>query len=266
MNRTFPMIAIALPLGLAACAVVPERMELRAAETPPAQASSEPGAGDAAELAKKLSNPVAAMISVPLQLNYDEDIGPGKEGERWQLNLQPVIPFTLTEDWNVISRTILPVIDQSDIPPGEDESGIGDITQSFFFSPKEPTAGGLIWGVGPVFLIPTASDETLGTEKWGIGPTIVALKQLGPSTLGILANHIWSFSGHDDRAEVNSTFLQPFFAHTTPSAWTYTLNSESTYDWRADDWTIPINAIVSKVEHFGKLPVSLGVGARWWLD
>lgn len=122
------------------------------------------------DLAKKLSNPVASLISVPFQLNYDEGFGPN-DGQKVTLNIQPVIPISLSEDWNVISRTILPVIWQNNIAgPSGEQSGLGDITQSLFFSPKKPTANGLIWGVGPAFLIPTATDDLLGTGKWGAGP------------------------------------------------------------------------------------------------
>lgn len=235
---------------------------------PGAQAGSAPTpeTSSAEDLAKKLSNPVAALISVPFQLNYDQDIGSGDEGERWQLNVQPVVPVTLDEHWNVISRTILPILDQSDVPPGNDDSGIGDILQSLFFSPKEPTASGVVWGVGPVFLLPTASHDTLGGEKWGAGPTGVVLKQAGPWTLGGLANHVWSFAGDDDRSDVDSTFLQPFAAYTTPDAWTFTLNSESTYDWKHSDWSVPLNALASKLVHLGGLPVSIGGGARYWAE
>lgn len=252
----------------AACATAPRAPELRLSAAPDQGAAAPPPAAPAgdADLAKKLSNPVADLISVPLQLNYDQDIGPGDEGERWQLNIQPVVPLTLNADWNVISRTILPVLDQSDVPPGEDEFGLGDITQSLFFSPKAPTAEGWIWGAGPAFLLPTAGDDTLGTEKWGAGPTAVALRQQGSLTYGALANHIWSFAGDDDRAEVSSTFLQPFLAHTTASAWTFTVNSEATYNWRASDWGVPLNAVVSKVVRIGKLPVSLVAGGRYWLE
>jgi len=130
----------------------------------------------AAELAKKLANPVASLISVPLQYNYDEYGGANDGAAVSRLTVQPVIPFSLNEDWNLITRTIIPLVDQQDFPVSAmNESGLGDITTSLFFSPKSPTAGGWIWGAGPVLLLPTATESVLGTEKWGIGPTGVAL-------------------------------------------------------------------------------------------
>ena len=138
--------------------------------------------------------------------------------------VKPVVPITLNSNWNLISRTILPLVSQDDIFPGAgDQFGLGDILQNFFFSPAKPTANGLIWGAGPVFLLHTATDDLLGNEKRGIGPTIVLLKQKGQLTYGLLANHIWSVAGGDSRADVNNTFLQPFVSYTTPTAWTYSL-------------------------------------------
>jgi hypothetical protein len=185
---------------------------------------------DEAELAKKLANPVASLISVPLQYNYDENYGADDDGRKQFVNIQPVIPITLNEEWNIISRTILPVVDEHDVPPGTDESGIGDVLQSLFFSPKEPTPRGLIWGAGPVLLLPTASDEVLGSEQWGLVPTVVGLKQTGPWTYGLLANHVWSVAGDDDRADVNATFMQPFLTYITQTKTTIGLNTESTFD------------------------------------
>lgn len=219
---------------------------------------------DDADLAKQLANPVASLISVPIQSNYDFNIGPG-DGTRWTTNIQPVIPFDLTEHWNLISRTILPVIDQQGIAPGgaTDEFGLGDTVQSFFFSPAESDP---IWGIGPVFLIPTATDSVLGTEKWGVGPTAVWLKQQGSWTYGALANHIWDFAGDDDRAGVNATFIQPFVSYITDTKTTFTINSESTYDWNANEWTIPLNFVVSQLVKIGEQPVQFFGGVRWYAD
>ena len=223
-------------------------------------------AAESAEaLAKKLSNPVAALISVPLQLNYTQDIGPVDDGSQWLLNVQPVIPISINDKWNMISRTILPVISQDDIfPSAGNQFGTGDTLQSLFFSPKEPTASGLIWGVGPVFLLPTGSDDLLSAEKWGAGPTAVLLKQKGPWTVGFLGNHIWSFAGSGDRSDINSTFLQPFVSYTTPKAITYAFNTESTYDWETEQWSVPLNFTVAKMTRVGEQLVSFTGGVGYY--
>lgn len=218
------------------------------------------------DLAQKLSNPVADLISLPYQFNYDSGYGPS-DGHKAVLNIQPVIPISLNDNWNVISRTIIPIVDQSDIAGNSgSQSGLGDVVASFFFSPKQPGPNGLIWGVGPVFMLPTATDEMLGSEKWGIGPTAVVLKQQHGWTFGGLANHIWSVAGEDDRDDISATFLQPFLTYSTPDSWTFALNTESTYDWKNEQWSVPINFQVSKVTRFGDQPVSLQLGARYWAD
>jgi hypothetical protein len=219
------------------------------------------------ELTRQLSNPVAALISVPIQFNYDSNIGPARDGERTTLNIQPVIPIEINDDWNLISRTILPVVFQSDIFPGAgSQSGTGDVLASAFFSPKAPTAGGWIWGAGPALLIPTGSSRLLTTEKWGMGPTGVMLKQQNGWTYGALVNHIWSFAGNGNRADISSTFLQPFLAYATPTAWTFGINAESSYDWKNAQWSVPLNLSVSKVTRFGTQLVSVGGGLRYWVE
>lgn len=223
-----------------------------------------PASAEDADLAKQLANPIASLISVPIQSNYDFGIGPG-DGTKSITNIQPVIPFGINDDWNLISRTILPVIDQEGIDPigATDEFGLGDTVQSFFFSPKSSDP---IWGAGPVFLLPTATDEVLGSEQWGIGPTAVVLKQSGPWTYGALVNHLWSFAGEDDRDDVNATFLQPFVSYITDTKTTFTLNSESTYDWTHEEWTVPLNFVVSQLVKIGDQPVQFFGGVRYYLD
>ncbi len=223
-------------------------------------------ADDAAELAKKLSNPIASLISVPFQYNFDHNIGPANDGTKNYINVQPVVPISLSQDWNMISRTIVPVVWQDEIFPGAgSQFGLSDTVQSLFFSPKQPT-NGIVWGVGPVFLLPTGTDTLLTTDKWGAGPTAVALTQQNGWTVGMLANHIWSFAGDENRAEVNSTFLQPFVSYTTPDAWTFSLNTESTYDWTAEQWSVPLNFVVTKLTKIGNQPISIGGGVRYWAD
>jgi hypothetical protein len=224
-------------------------------------------ADEAAELAQKLANPVAALISVPIQANYDSDYGPADEGSIMRVNIQPVIPLSINDDWNLISRTIVPIVDQNDVPfSGVSEFGLGDTVQSLFFSPKAPTSGGWIWGAGPVLLAPTATDEVLGAKKWGIGPTAVMLKQNGPWTFGGLANHIESFAGDGDRADVSATFLQPFVSYITPSQTTYALNTEGTYNWETRKWSIPLNATVGQLLRVGNQLIQVGGGIRYWME
>ena len=218
------------------------------------------------DLAKQLQNPVASLISVPFQNNFDFGGGINGDGFRYTLNFQPVIPVSLNDHYNLIIRTIIPFISQSNEVNTGNQSGLGDITQSFFFSPKLPVFNGWIAGVGPAFLYPSATDHYLGSGKWGAGPTAVLLKQNGPWTYGILANQIWSFAGAGGRDSVNSLFLQPFLTYTTHTKTTFGLNTESTYDWEHHQWTVPINGFVSQLVRIGKLPISFSLGARYYAD
>ncbi len=222
-------------------------------------------AEDASDLAQDLTNPVADLLTIPIQMNYDQNIGPAEDGWKLQTNIQPVYPFNLNDDWNLITRTIVPVVSQRDLFPGAgSQFGLGDINLSAFFSPKKPT-NGVIWGVGPVLYFPTATDELLGAEKWGAGPTAIALTMRGRWTLGVLANHLWSFAGKDRRDDINSTLVQPFASYTFPSAWTVSFQSETTYNWEIKEWAVPVNVAVAKLVMMGKLPVSLSGGIGRWL-
>lgn len=225
-------------------------------------------AQDTEVLAKQLSNPIASLTSVPIQFNYDDGVGPTDDGERYFVNVQPVIPMSISENWNLISRTIVPIIQQDEIFPGAgSQFGLGDTVQSLFFSPKALTDSGWTWGFGPVFLVPTATDDLLGGEKWGAGPTGVALRQTQAGwTYGALFNHIWSLAGEDDRADINATYLQPFISKSLGQGRTISTSLESTYDWEGEQWTVPINIGYSKVSRIGKQLVSYQGGVRYYFE
>ena len=217
------------------------------------------------DLALKLQNPVANLISVPIQNNWDFGAG-STNAMHYTVNVQPVIPFSINDDWNLITRTILPISHlEPSVAGGKDVNGLGDITQSFFLSPKAPV-GGWIMGAGPAFLYPSASDNALGSQKWGAGPTAVFLKQEDGWTYGALANHIWSFAGSAYRTDVSSTFLQPFIAYTTKMHTTLGLNTESTYNWESNQWNVPLNLQLSQVLKLGSQPVQFTLGGRYYAD
>lgn len=230
------------------------------AEPDPAAAAG----SDTAALAEKLANPISNLISVPFQANYDCCYGPA-DGDKFTLNIQPVIPISVGKDWNLITRTILPVISaERTVRGAEGETGLGDTVQSFFLSPKK-SVNGVTWGVGPVIMWPTGKSA-LGTEKFGAGPTAVVLRQKSGWTVGMLANHIWSFAGESDRNQVSATFLQPFINKTLPDSTTFVLNTETTYDWKSKNWTVPVNFLVSHVVHVNKQALSIGAGGRYYAE
>lgn len=219
--------------------------------------------GDAENVAKQLANPIANLVSIPLQLNWEQGVGPNDD-LRTVMNFQPVVPFSLNEDWNLIGRMILPYVSQPSLGPGAPStSGVGDMLFSLFLSPVKSDIA--IWGVGPVIALPMNTDPSLGSGKWSAGPTGVVLKQSGQWTYGALVNHLWSFAntGDIERNDVNQSYMQPFVAYTTKSAVTFNVSSESTANWEApsgEKWTVPINFNVSKVTKLGPFPFSLGGG------
>lgn len=210
------------------------------------------------DLAKKTQNPVADLISIPFQNNIDFNIGPNNR-TRNTLNIQPVIPFKISDNWNVITRTIFPVVYQPDITQNSGgEFGLGDTTFTAFLSPRKDS--GLIWGIGPALLLPTATDETLGTEKWGAGPSFVALITPNPWVMGFLASNVWSFAGESDREDVNLFTFQYFINYNLPSGWYLVSAPINTANWEADSsdrWTIPVGGGAGKVVKIGNLPINL---------
>lgn len=219
------------------------------------------GQDDAAELAKKLANPIASLISLPLQNNTDYGIGE-YNGVRNTLNIQPVIPVSITKKVNLIGRVIIPVITQYDVT-GENtkQSGVSDAVMSAFFSPSE-SKNGFTWGVGPVLLLPIGASA-LSSKKFGVGPTAVGLKQSGSWTLGALVNQLWSVAGNEDRPDVSQMFLQPFLNYNWKSGAGVGMNMELTENWKAESTTVWLNPTISGVTSLGKQKISLVVGPRF---
>jgi hypothetical protein len=204
------------------------------------------------DLAKQAQNPIADLISLPLQNNTNFGVGPNDKTQNI-LNIQPIWPFSLNDDWNLITRTIIPVISQPGLAPGEDRTnGLGDTTFTGFFSPAKP--GKVIWGVGPVFLLPTATDDVLGSDKWGFGPSVVLLTMPGNWVMGSLFSNVWSFAGSGDQ-DVNLFTWQYFVNYNFPGGWYLTSSPVITANWEADSgnkWTIPFGGGFGKIFRIGK--------------
>jgi hypothetical protein len=215
------------------------------------------------DLREKTQNPVSDLISLPLQNNFDFGIGPSK-ATRWVLNVQPVIPFKLTENWNLITRTIIPIINQGSPAPGVPAVfGLGDLNPTFFISPAKPSS--LIWGAGPTFTLPTGTDPALTAGQWAAGPAVVVLKMKEPWVFGALANHQWDYAGWRNRP-YNRTLIQPFINYNLPNGWYLNSAPIITADWEnrsGDEWLVPLGAGVGKIHRLGKLPVNAQLGVYY---
>jgi len=219
------------------------------------------GAGESAKLALKLTNPVASLISIPIQNWFDFNLGPKKDGFRYTMEAQPVYPMQISKDWNLISRTTIPVVYQQNLYGRTTQAGLSDTTESLFLSPTHTNH--LIWGAGPIFLIPTATYGALGTRKFGIGPTGVVLLHEGHANFGLLGNQIWSVAGSSNRGYVSQTYAQTFITYTTKKAWTFATTSYDTYDWNAGRWTVIVMPIrASKLLKLGNQRLSIGAAPR----
>ena len=218
------------------------------------------------ELARTAQNPVASMISLPFQNNTNFNFGPGKDTQN-VLNIQPVIPFSMAENWNLITRTIIPVISQPGFTPEQGrKNGLGDIQLSTFISPTEVGASGWIWGAGLVAQFDTATNDRLGAGAFGLGPSAVLLKPIGPWMVGALVNNIWSVS--TDRNDVNMFLLQPFINYNLPDkpGRYLTFAPIITANWEADSgnvWTVPLGLGIGQVTRFGKQPVNMQASAYY---
>jgi hypothetical protein len=215
----------------------------------------EPGEDYKEELARSAQNPVASMISLPFQNNTNFNFGPQEKTQNI-LNIQPVLPFELTDNWNLITRTIVPLISQPKTTPGtEREFGVGDTLFTAFLSPKNSKKW--IWGAGPAILLPTANDDYLGQDRWAAGPSFVALTISGPWVIGSLFRNIWDFSGSGD-ADINTFSWQPFINYNMADGWYLSTSPLITANWEnpGDEWTIPIGGGFGKIFRIGKQPMN----------
>ncbi len=223
-------------------------------------------AQDETELARETENPLAKLITFPVQHNWDFGISPD-EAMKYTVKLQPIIPFQLETNWYLLTRTILPVTYAAPSAPGDhSQSGLEDTSLSLFLSPKWAGPAGLFWGAGPAFQLPTATDEDWGDGKWGLGPTFAVSKQQGGWTGYILARHIWSVTGEDDRQPVSETLIQPSLAYTFKTSTTIGVVSEASYDWQAEQWKVPLNLTVSQLFRVAKVPFKLTLGGRLYAE
>jgi hypothetical protein len=223
-------------------------------------AAQTPDEGESSEsLAKATQNPVASLISVPFQNNINFAAGPYGRVQN-VLNIQPVIPMELSDSWNLITRIIIPIIEQPQIAtPSLGTSGFGDLNPTFFFSPAKVHK--LIWGLGPTFSLRTETNSTLGNGKWGAGPALVALVQPKEWTIGFLANNIWSFAGDKNSPSVKAFLLQYFVNYNFKKGWYLTSSPILTASWNApsgtgNQWVVPFGGGFGRIFRMGKQPVN----------
>ncbi len=223
-------------------------------------AQQKPEEDQASDLQKATQNPVASLISVPLQNNTNFDIGPLDRTQN-VLNIQPVIPTRVGENWNLITRVIMPVVFQPDVTQlNLGTLGLGDINPTFFLSPAKP--GKLIWGIGPAFVLPTATNAVLGQGKWSGGPSVVALVQPGHWTIGVLVSNVWNFAGESDKPAVNQMLLQYFLNYNLKKGWFITIQPIITANWKASSgnvWTVPFGGGIGRIMKVGAQPMNLSL-------
>jgi hypothetical protein len=267
-DRIAQLMAVA---ALLACSTLPAQEDAPTTSGSTQADSSSDNRGGAASsteaLQKATQNPVANLISVPLQDNMNFGVGP-YNGTQNVLNIQPVIPVQLTSYWNLINRIILPVVWQPYTGSNPANAslgtfGLGDLNPTLFLSPANP--GKIIWGVGPAFVLPTATDPALGQGKWSAGPSFVVLAQPGHWSLGLLVNNVWSFAGESNRPSVNQLLAQYFVNYNLSGGWYLTSAPIITANWAAAQaknvWTVPFGGGIGRITKVGSQPINLQLSA-----
>jgi len=246
-------LACAAVLGLAAAA--------GAMQDPP------PGADDKEELSKWLANPISDLMRLPMTLNYADGIG-ASDDNSVSVDFEPVIPFSLGERWNLVTRTSISYyLDQPvSTPLGDGDSGFGDVLTSLYFTRSNPRLGGIVWGAGPVFQLPTATEDNLGADQWGAGLAGTVLWQRGQWTFGALGHQVWGVAhlGSENHPDLSVGYLEPFASYVTRSAWTFTAKSEAAYDWERSDTVMPLTVLAGKFLST-ETPLQLSLGVTWYV-
>jgi len=233
----------------------------------PQQATLEERKKSAEELLKELANPLSALASLAILTDFDYHIGPGLDGHRTTVNLQPTLPVHLGDQWNLISRSNLPVIYQEEIAPGAGtQFGVGDVTEALYLAAVEPTGRGWIFGVGPVLRAPTGSDDLMTAGKWALGPSLAAVQLKGDFNYGLIASQLWSFAGSDKRSDIEIGTLEPFVTYRAENLWNLSLRVPTSYDFISHQWIIPVSLTVEKLVSFQAYPVTISFGLRYWAD
>ena len=227
----------------------------------------EPPPAPQEEVLRQLANPLSAMASVATFLDFDYHIGPGEDGHRTSMLVQPTIPLRLGETWNLVSRTILPIVYQEEISPGSGtQTGIGDLSEVVYVAKVEPGPRGWVWGGGPIVQVPIGSEDLLTNGKFSLGPSMAFVKQEGDLTYGMIASQLWSIGGSDQRPDVNVGLLDPFVTYRSEGLWNLTLHVPATYNFHAQQWTVPVSLTVEKLVSFQSMPVTITFGVRYWAE
>ena len=241
-------------------------MAMVAGFAPSLQAAGTEEVSDAQAMAEEVANPLTDISYFPIRGNFDRDVGP-LDGKLTTINLQPLTSFKLNENWNILSRTIVPYVFEDDVlAERSSKSGLGDITQSFFLSPKKTSEEAWSWGVGPIVSLPTATEDEFGVDHFAAGPTAVAVKETGPWTFGGLVSYAHSIDRDSGDPKVDAFFVQPFVDYTTDKALLIELTTESTFDGEEDEWSIPLELTANQFFEVGHVVMAVGGGPVYWVE
>lgn len=213
------------------------------------------------ELSQKIENPLARILIFPLNFNYEKGGGPDSDGERYATNFAPRIPFTIMEDWHILSKSEISWVHQKDTTGfSGTQEGWSDMIQTFFVTPRRSIGWDSYWGIGPTFVMPTASEDGLGSDQYSAGPSIAVFRQKGGLTKGILVNHVWSYTGEDDAEDVSVTLMEPTLSYTTKRGTSMRLKAEFRHDWERNQWNAPLQIGIGQLTLIRNQPIKIGIG------